>query len=289
MACGVAVSETFSQRNTRMSTADAFAICQRLAQRARADGVWLRAYLMTAWVCPFEGRMVPQKALAYASRLWDMGVEELSIGDTIGQAVPDEHPDERHEPVPHALLMRECIDERLSRLVSAGKLPAPPEEGDRLRSADRTEPGEIPPLVERLCGHGGPVDAQFYADTGHAASVVSGSDDLVGFVDAEQPWVLAKAMKAGDGAAVNQLAASPVAGVFLQQVSPRDWFHNTFHPNDRGHRLLAAEDRVLHDRTQFRREAVALVREGHHSTHLAIGPVGVTHTILRPCRRRVGR
>jgi lysophospholipase L1-like esterase len=40
-------------------------------------------------------------------------------------------------------------------------------------------------------------------------------------------------------AAVNQLAASPVAGVFLQQVSPRTWFHNTFHPNDRGHRLLA--------------------------------------------------
>jgi lysophospholipase L1-like esterase len=42
-------------------------------------------------------------------------------------------------------------------------------------------------------------------------------------------------------AAVNQLAASPVAGVFLQQVSPRGWFHNTFHPNDRGHLLIAAE------------------------------------------------
>jgi hypothetical protein len=42
-------------------------------------------------------------------------------------------------------------------------------------------------------------------------------------------------------AAVNQLAASPVAGVFLQQVSPRGWFHNTFHPNERGHQLLADE------------------------------------------------
>lgn len=45
-------------------------------------------------------------------------------------------------------------------------------------------------------------------------------------------------------AAVNQLAASPVAGVFLQQVSPRDWFHNTFHPNARGHALIA--DEVAH-------------------------------------------
>lgn len=42
-------------------------------------------------------------------------------------------------------------------------------------------------------------------------------------------------------AAVNQLAASPTAGVFLQQISPRGWFHNTFHPNDRGHRLIAGE------------------------------------------------
>jgi hydroxymethylglutaryl-CoA lyase len=88
MACGVAVSETFSQRNTRMSTADAFSTCQRLAERARADGVWLRAYLMTAWVCPFEGRMVPQKAVAYAQRLWNMGIDELAVADTIGHADP---------------------------------------------------------------------------------------------------------------------------------------------------------------------------------------------------------
>ncbi|MDT8307363.1 MAG: hydroxymethylglutaryl-CoA lyase [Anaerolineae bacterium] len=88
MACGVAVSETFSQRNTRMSTDDAFAICKRLTERAREDGVWMRAYLMTAWVCPFEGRMVPQKAVAFAQRLWDMGVDELAIGDTVGHADP---------------------------------------------------------------------------------------------------------------------------------------------------------------------------------------------------------
>ncbi len=42
-------------------------------------------------------------------------------------------------------------------------------------------------------------------------------------------------------AAVNQLAASPIAGVFLQQVSPRGWFHNTFHPNETGHDLVARD------------------------------------------------
>lgn len=88
MACGVAVSETFSQRNTRMSTEEAFAICKRLSERARADGVWLRAYLMTAWVCPFEGRMIPQKSVAYAQRLWDLGISELAVADTVGHADP---------------------------------------------------------------------------------------------------------------------------------------------------------------------------------------------------------
>lgn len=88
MALGVAVSETFSQRNTRMSTAEAFDIVQRLVQRAAGDGVWVRAYLMTAWVCPFEGAQPPRKAVAYARRLWDLGIDELSIADTIGHADP---------------------------------------------------------------------------------------------------------------------------------------------------------------------------------------------------------
>jgi lysophospholipase L1-like esterase len=40
---------------------------------------------------------------------------------------------------------------------------------------------------------------------------------------------------------VNSLAASPIAGPFLQQVSPRTWFHNTFHPTTTGHARVAAE------------------------------------------------
>lgn len=88
MAFGVAVSETFSQRNTRMSTEEAFQVLRRLTARAREDGVWIRVYLMTAWVCPFEGRTVPRKAIAYARRAWEMDVDELAIADTIGYANP---------------------------------------------------------------------------------------------------------------------------------------------------------------------------------------------------------
>jgi len=38
---------------------------------------------------------------------------------------------------------------------------------------------------------------------------------------------------------VNFLAANPVAGLLQQQVSPTNWFHNSLHPNRRGHAVIA--------------------------------------------------
>ena len=43
---------------------------------------------MTAWVCPFEGYMPALKTIAYAERIWQMGVDELAVADTIGYANP---------------------------------------------------------------------------------------------------------------------------------------------------------------------------------------------------------
>lgn len=88
IACGVSVSETFSQKNTRMSQAEALAISQKLIAQAKRDGVWTRAYVMTAWVCPFEGPTPPLQTIAIAEKLWEMDVDELAIADTIGFAQP---------------------------------------------------------------------------------------------------------------------------------------------------------------------------------------------------------
>lgn len=38
---------------------------------------------------------------------------------------------------------------------------------------------------------------------------------------------------------VNFLAANPIVGVMQQRVSPVNWFHNSFHPNHRGHAEMA--------------------------------------------------
>ena len=88
MAFGVAVSDTFSRRNTRNSHAEALAAAEALITRAHQDQIRTRVYVMTAWVCPFDGPIDPQETIALVDKLWSFGVDELSIADTIGHAQP---------------------------------------------------------------------------------------------------------------------------------------------------------------------------------------------------------
>jgi hydroxymethylglutaryl-CoA lyase len=88
LAIGVAVSETFSRRNAGVSTDQALEMCRKLVGRARQDGLWTRAYISTAWVCPYEGPILADKVIAYAEKVWEIGVDELALADTIGFAHP---------------------------------------------------------------------------------------------------------------------------------------------------------------------------------------------------------
>jgi hydroxymethylglutaryl-CoA lyase len=88
IAIGVAVSETFSQANTGMSTAQALEKARKLIKWAKRDGFWTRVYVSTAWVCPFEGPVRAEKTLAYCQRVWDMEMDELAVADTVGHANP---------------------------------------------------------------------------------------------------------------------------------------------------------------------------------------------------------
>lgn len=88
MAFGVSVSDTFSQRNTRMTAEKAVEVTRELVRQAKRDGIWVRVYLSAAWICPFEGPMPVQKTIAYADKIWDMGVDEIAVADTIGHANP---------------------------------------------------------------------------------------------------------------------------------------------------------------------------------------------------------
>ena len=85
-----AASETFSQTNIRASIAESIERFRPIVERAADDGVHVRGYVSTAWGCPFEGPIAPSAVADVVARIADLGIADVSIGDTIGVAVPSE-------------------------------------------------------------------------------------------------------------------------------------------------------------------------------------------------------
>src|SRR5438034_3024236 len=59
-----------------------------VAARARAEEIRVRGYVSTAFGCPYEGDVAPEKVLEVCARLLDLGCYEVSVGDTIGVGTP---------------------------------------------------------------------------------------------------------------------------------------------------------------------------------------------------------
>ncbi|GAC1497370.1 MAG: hydroxymethylglutaryl-CoA lyase [Vulcanimicrobiaceae bacterium] len=88
IAVFTAASESFVQRNIAMTIDGSLAAFTAVVRDARRDGMWVRGYVSTAFGCPFEGHVPVENVVRVASALAEMGVDEISIGDTIGVATP---------------------------------------------------------------------------------------------------------------------------------------------------------------------------------------------------------
>ncbi len=88
VAVFTAASETFNQRNINASIAESLARFAPVVAQARAQRVHVRGYISTAFGCPYEGSVKPEAVVRVARQLLELGVDELSIGDTIGVATP---------------------------------------------------------------------------------------------------------------------------------------------------------------------------------------------------------
>jgi hydroxymethylglutaryl-CoA lyase len=82
-----AASETFTRKNINATIAESI---ERLRPVVRQSPVPVRGYLSTAFHCPYEGAVSPDAVIRVAAQLIELGCAELSIGDTIGKATPDE-------------------------------------------------------------------------------------------------------------------------------------------------------------------------------------------------------
>jgi len=89
VAVFTAASETFAKRNINMTIEESLAAFREVVKAARAGGMWVRGYVSTAFGCPFEGKVPVEAVVSVAAALAEMGVDEISIGDTIGVATPN--------------------------------------------------------------------------------------------------------------------------------------------------------------------------------------------------------
>lgn len=88
IAVFTAASETFTQHNINTSIAGSIENFRPVLALAREAGAQARGYISTAFGCPYEGAIAPEAVRRVAASLLDIGVTELSIGDTIGVATP---------------------------------------------------------------------------------------------------------------------------------------------------------------------------------------------------------
>lgn len=86
----VGVSNTFNQKNINRSTAESMAAIGPLIRSLKEQNIFVRACLSTAFYCPYEGKIEPEQVLQLSQQFVELGVDELSVADTIGKANPVE-------------------------------------------------------------------------------------------------------------------------------------------------------------------------------------------------------
>lgn len=90
IAVFTAASESFTRHNINATIAESLVNFRPVVALAQREGVPVRGYISTVFGCPYEGAVDPRKVLDVARALVEMGIEELSLGDTIGVATPNQ-------------------------------------------------------------------------------------------------------------------------------------------------------------------------------------------------------
>ena len=84
----VSASETHNQKNVRRSVAESLTAARDVVEIGHAGGIDVEAIVSTAFGCPYEGDVPPQRVAQVAGHLVDAGADRLSFGDTTGMATP---------------------------------------------------------------------------------------------------------------------------------------------------------------------------------------------------------
>ncbi|GAC91778.1 hydroxymethylglutaryl-CoA lyase [Anoxybacillus flavithermus NBRC 109594] len=88
VAVFMSASETHNRKNINKSIDETFPILKEVIDEAKRANKTVRGYVSTVFGCPYEGTVSIERVISVSERLFELGIDELSLGDTIGVANP---------------------------------------------------------------------------------------------------------------------------------------------------------------------------------------------------------
>jgi hydroxymethylglutaryl-CoA lyase len=86
----IVATDSYNQRNQGVPTADSIDAWLKIAVRAKASGKIANVMISSAFGCPYEGEVSPDRIVEIAKRVVEAEPAELGIADSIGVAVPNQ-------------------------------------------------------------------------------------------------------------------------------------------------------------------------------------------------------
>ena len=84
----LSASESHNKENINKTIRETEVVLAEVAREAIANNKSVRGYVSTVFGCPFEGKVDINEVIRLTDSLFEMGIDELSLGDTIGVANP---------------------------------------------------------------------------------------------------------------------------------------------------------------------------------------------------------
>ncbi|SHH02242.1 hydroxymethylglutaryl-CoA lyase [Virgibacillus chiguensis] len=86
----MSVSETHNKKNINKSISETYPVLRKVIKEAKQANKYVTGYVSTVFDCPYEGKVDPEQVIRVCNQLMEDGVDAISLGDTIGTAVPSQ-------------------------------------------------------------------------------------------------------------------------------------------------------------------------------------------------------
>lgn len=88
VAVFASATESFARKNLGRGLDESLRMFAPVVEQARTERLGVRGYVSMCFGDPWEGAVKPSQVLAVTRALYEMGCDEISLGDTIGVATP---------------------------------------------------------------------------------------------------------------------------------------------------------------------------------------------------------